>query len=399
MQQCSNAGASTQAKLIAVPLTWTQQTPLPHCATSIDVRIQARENPQQTTQYLSTLFQGAKWLEFYARTRAYPPLATDQYSEPTPALLHAVAITAGSEQLAQAMVALVEALAINFNCDNVSIGLAKTPTKKHYRIEVQAISGSSQFSTQHAKAKALENLMEEAIDLDHAIVFPACSDLSSANGIAHRHYSRDNGHCQLCSIPLFSSEEIVGAINFQRQYGSDAFNPKELLSVEQIGLLLGPILAHRLSSQRPLQQQLKHALSHYSTAAFGPKKLTLKLFLCTGLFTLLFFSLADGNFRVSADASLAGRIERLIPAPEDGFIKSVAVKPGDTVFTGQPLAALEDSELRLEQKNGTAKAYRWPKNTAALWLIATAALLVFCARRANRLPPNWRWYRVSSNDY
>jgi multidrug resistance efflux pump len=128
-----------------------------------------------------------------------------------------------------------------------------------------------------------------------------------------------------------------------------------------MGLLLAPILAHRLRSQQPLRRHLQQALTGYCAAVFGPDKLTLKLIVSSALVALVFFSVAEGNFRVSADAALAGRIERLIPAPEDGFIKSVAVKPGDKVHSGQPLAALEDSELRLEQKKWHSKSLQLAK--------------------------------------
>jgi RND family efflux transporter MFP subunit len=58
--------------------------------------------------------------------------------------------------------------------------------------------------------------------------------------------------------------------------------------------------------------------------------------------------LIEGDFRVSADAILEGRIQRVVAAPISGYLRSASVRAGDTVRQGDVMASLDDAELKLE---------------------------------------------------
>lgn len=78
--------------------------------------------------------------------------------------------------------------------------------------------------------------------------------------------------------------------------------------------------------------------------------------------TLMF--LITGTYRVTAPASLEGRIQRVIVAPFDSYIGSAFVRAGETVVKGDVLARLDSQELLLQQqryaaqKNEYSRQYR-----------------------------------------
>ncbi|MFT5484981.1 MAG: multidrug resistance efflux pump, partial [Halieaceae bacterium] len=68
------------------------------------------------------------------------------------------------------------------------------------------------------------------------------------------------------------------------------------------------------------------------------------------LFSLvLFLALAQGEYRINADATLEPRQVRIISSPFGGYLKTSTHRAGDRVKEGEIIAALEDSELRLEK--------------------------------------------------
>ena len=58
---------------------------------------------------------------------------------------------------------------------------------------------------------------------------------------------------------------------------------------------------------------------------------------------------------MSASAVLEGAIERVITAPESGYIKDASARPGDVVDAGTTLATLDDRDLLLEKLKWSGK--------------------------------------------
>jgi multidrug resistance efflux pump len=58
---------------------------------------------------------------------------------------------------------------------------------------------------------------------------------------------------------------------------------------------------------------------------------------------------STGSYRVTADAVLEGKVQRVVAAPIDGFIRQALVRPGDEVQAGQILGQMDDKDLKLEE--------------------------------------------------
>ena len=58
--------------------------------------------------------------------------------------------------------------------------------------------------------------------------------------------------------------------------------------------------------------------------------------------------LIEGDFRVTSDAILEGKVQRVISAPIAGYLRSASVQAGDMVKKGDVMAMLDDAELQLK---------------------------------------------------
>jgi multidrug efflux pump subunit AcrA (membrane-fusion protein) len=81
----------------------------------------------------------------------------------------------------------------------------------------------------------------------------------------------------------------------------------------------------------------------------GPGYFKRKLVLGVAAVALVFFSLATGDYRVTAPATLEGAVRRTLAAPFDGYIASAPARAGDVVRVDAVLATLDDRDLRLER--------------------------------------------------
>ena len=84
-------------------------------------------------------------------------------------------------------------------------------------------------------------------------------------------------------------------------------------------------------------------------ALFGPRRPGLKLGAIGVIALALFLVFAKGEHRVTAKSVLEGEVQRAAVAPFDGFIRAAPVRAGDTVKSGDLLAALEDRDLVLDR--------------------------------------------------
>ena len=97
---------------------------------------------------------------------------------------------------------------------------------------------------------------------------------------------------------------------------------------------------------------------------FGPRHYATKLggLLLAALF--VFLSMAEGDYRVSAQAVLEGSVQRVVVAPINGYISEAMVRAGDIVERDQSLFNIDDRDLRLEylkwssQKEQVDRRYR-----------------------------------------
>ena len=113
--------------------------------------------------------------------------------------------------------------------------------------------------------------------------------------------------------------------------------------------MVGPLLDLKRRDDRWLLRKIWDSLQTQAANLVGPRHWGLKFsaLALTGL--VVFFSIATGDYRVTAEATLEGSVQRVVTAPQDGYIAQAHSRAGGIVHAGDVLATLDDRDLKLEQ--------------------------------------------------
>ncbi len=245
-------------------------------------------------------------------------------------------------------------LAMRHQADRVALGWWREPY-----VKLSAMSQHNQIESRMTAAGEIEAAMEEAIEQDMALLWPVfmSSDDPDAEDappavenkitVQHQALGKQQGWSGLCTVPLRNGGKVIGAVTWHRVAG--AFTQDE---VERFALsldVLGPLLEDSERRSGSWFRRAKRAAEgfweqHANLQHPWPKlgAITLALGLAAAL-------LIHVPYRVEAEFHLRPRQQMVFSAPFDGFIKSLAVSPGDVVPASGELFSLEDTELRLEE--------------------------------------------------
>ncbi|MBT8445697.1 MAG: HlyD family efflux transporter periplasmic adaptor subunit [Gammaproteobacteria bacterium] len=260
---------------------------------------------------------------------------------------HLTALCLRHDPFQAAATAAVTALAEHLGCDRVSCGMARGG-----RIRMEALSGSASFDARSNLIVAIEAAMTESLAAGRTLHVPAdASDgIHAPASPAHRQLS-EHGHDEsVCTVPLRHAGESAGALVLERA-ADRPFSAVEIETLQAAADLLGPILKLKYDQERTLRglavDRAVRQLRRLSEPARRRSALTIGAVTMAAL--LLLF--ATGEFRVSAPVTLEGTIQRAAVVPYDGYVAAEHVRAGATVTTGQVMAELDDSDLRLERRN------------------------------------------------
>lgn len=268
--------------------------------------------------------------------------------ERLPKLIELLSLILDQPHFQRAATALATQLAVETGCSRVSIGFLRGRF-----VTVRALSHSASHGVRTSLLRAIADVMEEAVDQDRVVVVPGQGQAD----IAHRRLMTQNRDSAICTIPLIDEQRAIGAVTFERNDG----RPFDAATVElctHIANLAGPILELKRRNDTWPVVRLVQSLGGLLRWLFGPRHTTLKLGALSLSLLTGFLALASGSWRVTADATLEGTIQRAVVAPIDGYILASEVRAGDLVQAGQVLGTLDDSELKLEQQKLTSEKAR-----------------------------------------
>ncbi len=120
-------------------------------------------------------------------------------------------------------------------------------------------------------------------------------------------------------------------------------------------LFVGPILMLKAQLEAPLALRVWQDLRPFDpqTRQHGLRKPVIAGIACTGL--LLGLAVWPTTHHVVAQARIEGLGQRIVPAPMDGFLQAVTVRPGEPVKAGQVLAVLDDRDAGLQAERTAAE--------------------------------------------
>jgi RND family efflux transporter MFP subunit len=320
------------------------------------VGIEVEHRPQTNVgTVLARLEWGCTWLETFVRRHWSPP--SDRLST----VLETIATGVHHQRFQEAVTAVATELASRLRCERVCIGFLRGQ-----HTEVRGVSHSATFGKKANLIRAIEAAMDEAVDQQATVVYPAPAQGPLQVTRAHAQLHEQHGKAEICTVPFADGDRLLGAMTLEMPSG-EPLDAKTLRLCEHAASLLGPILDIKRKDDRWL---LGKAVDSYKTQLnqlLGPRNAGLKLGWGAAAALAVFFVFVNGDYRVTADARLEGTVQRVVAAPLAGYVARAEVRAGDTVTAGQVMAALDDRDLKLERlKWASQRSQRQREQSEAL---------------------------------
>jgi len=279
---------------------------------------------------------GIAWLEVMKKR--------DAAVERLVAVLEFVGLAVEHERGSAGRTAVATEMATRLGFDRVSLGFSRRG-----RVSVEALSHSATFDRKANLIRDLSRAMDEACDQDAVILYPEPRGTTPRIVREHQQLARKFGARSACTVPMAVAGKVVGAFTFERATPQPISSDTVQLCEDAVALV-GPLLQLRHAHEARTWDRMRDWLTQHAARLFGPHHPTLKLVASTLTLLVAFLVLARGDYRVVADATLEGRVQRAIVAGFDGYIAEAHARAGDLVKAGQILGRLDERDLALEQR-------------------------------------------------
>lgn len=189
--------------------------------------------------------------------------------------------------------------------------------------------------------------------------------------LAHQTLYRVQGLSGLLTVPLAQGDAVVGALTFERTAHHDpkrpvsapdhgeahmGFTQDEIRWAEQLATLLAPALALRYKLEQPAWERARSWVETLKLRLADPRERVLRWSVLAFFGALSFGIGLPLPYQLTATARLEGAVQRVMSAPQDGFLREVHVRPGDLVKAGQVMADMSDDELQTARRARQAEA-------------------------------------------
>ncbi len=256
--------------------------------------------------------------------------------------MHVLSAVNEQDKITGSAMALCNEVASRWQADRVSLGFLKG----RY-VKIKATSNTEKFNRKMKLIQDIESVMEECLDQDIEIIFPAPQDAACVSRAA-AHLSSQQGANTVLSIPLRRDGHPVAVLTVERPLDSQ-FSLEEVEAMRLTCDLATARMVNLFKNDRWIGARAASGLRKGLAILVGPKHTWAKVASIAILAGILFVCLADGTYKAEAPFVIQATTQQVIPAPFDGRLESVEVEPGDEVIAGKTvLATLDTSELRLQ---------------------------------------------------
>lgn len=265
-------------------------------------------------------------------------------------LLQLQAELLGRKRFNEAATALAQQLTSSLRCERASIGW-----REKNGMQVVAASYVAEVHARQETSRLIAAAMEEAVEQGVRLVYPEPDSSKPHIMLAHDELARRQGYA-ICTVPLAYAGRIIGALCMERR--EKEFAAQEAAHIERVATMLAPALVLKYEHGLPLWRRaitsIKDSLGNVLKTG-TPASKPIIIGIATGLALLAGVLLFPTAYHVSAPAKLEGAIQRVLTAPNDGFLHKVYVRPGDHVKAGQVLAELADQDMLVELRGVEAE--------------------------------------------
>ncbi|MCU7796879.1 MAG: efflux RND transporter periplasmic adaptor subunit [Candidatus Thiodiazotropha sp. (ex Myrtea spinifera)] len=238
---------------------------------------------------------------------------------------------------------LVRHFASHFQCDRVTLAMGD-----HRSLDILATHPKVEIKRETGLVRSFKEAMFEAMDQEGELHYPAMLQTGDKTLRFHQALSERIGSPTLLTLPLVVAGKTVGALLLER-HQDQPFTEPERETCCRMATMAGVMMQYRYQAERPLLQLMGERLRERLGLWLGANKLWLKVSLLLAAAVIGLLSWLDGEYRIDAEASLEGRVQRMVIAPFDGYLKLSHVKAGDRVEQGAVLCELDDRDLQLER--------------------------------------------------
>lgn len=257
----------------------------------------------------------------------------------------------------EAATAVATDFATKLSCDRVAIGFVDGGG-----VKVEALSHHAGFDKKSNLVKDIGEAMFEAIDQETTVAYP------SPEGVVHLTRCHDilvrqHEFGSVLTIPFVCNKRVSGAFLIEHLV-DESLSQEKTAYYEQLASLVGPILEVRRRDEQWFRQKLYEGGKQPFVKLFGPRQLGFKLGVIAALALFIFMGLVTADYKVASDARLEAKIQRVVVAPQKGYVAQANVRPGDVIQAGEVLGTLDDKDLKLQyhklssQKEQLEKEYR-----------------------------------------
>lgn len=258
-----------------------------------------------------------------------------------------------------AAMALCNHIAAAFQAERVGVGLLRG----RY-VKLQGLSHTEKFTRKMEAVQVVESAMEECLDQDSEVVYPAGEGAAIVNRAA-KELSQRHGMCNVLLLPMRRGGEPVGVLSVERP----ADRPFAIEDVETLRVtcdLCTARLVELAARDRWFGAKAAAGMRKGLSVMVGPRHTWAKIAVIAVIGVLLFATLVPGTYRVEAPFIVEAHQRQIIAAPFDGYLIKVHVRPGDEVQANQTiLAELDAAELRLERNAAAAQHAKYETESRA----------------------------------
>ncbi|WP_250626712.1 HlyD family efflux transporter periplasmic adaptor subunit [Pinirhizobacter soli] len=321
---------------------WHVAAPLAvHDRIAGSVVLELTANDEMLPGLLRELHWGSAWLSnLFIRREHDAALAASVRSL---GVLEAIAIALRHERFQQALFDLSNELRRRFAGTRVAIGLMR-----HGEVKLTALSEAATFEKSSPLVQAYSAAMNEACDLAQPVEAAAPEHDAPDSFRAHTALLQRTGAGRLLSLPITQQAKCIAVVTIEREAPAP-FGEEERKWLETFGALLAPVIAQRVDAERGSWQRLRDEGRRFLAALLGPRHLLWKAGALAAALVLALLVFLPVSYRVSAKTVTEGESQRVAAAPFEGFLAASFVRAGDIVAKGQPLAQLDDHDLRVER--------------------------------------------------
>ena len=223
-----------------------------------------------------------------------------------------------------AAMAFCNEIASRWGCERVAMGFLKG----RY-VHLKALSHTEKFSRKMKIVQDIEAAMEETLDQDVEVLYPAPREATFVNR-ATTELSKRHGPTTVLSLPLRRDNTVAAVLTMERA-SDEPFTLEETESLRLTADLATPWLVNLHRHDRWIGARFAAAIRKGFTTFLGPKHTWIKVAGVAICAAILFLVFAKGQFRADASFVLEATTQQVVPAPFDGYLKRAYVTPGDVV--------------------------------------------------------------------